>query len=71
MLSVFKGVVDNRPSPVPPGQSKEKYLDDNYQNLPGGAAYSWYQSIMIIEVSQETPPATFEQAVRNNGKKGE
>jgi hypothetical protein len=70
MLSVFKAVVDTRPSPVPPGQSKEKYLDDNYQNLPGGAAYSWYQSIMIVEVSQETPPATFEQAVRNNGKKG-
>jgi hypothetical protein len=68
MLSVFKAVVDHGPSPVPPGQAKEKYLNDNYQKLPGGQAYSWYQSIMIIEVSQEMPPVTFEQAVKHSGK---
>jgi hypothetical protein len=68
MLSVFKSVVENSPSPVPPGEPKEKYLNDNYQKLPGGQAYSWYQSIMIIEVSEELPPATFEQAVQNSGK---
>jgi hypothetical protein len=67
MLSVFSGVVGNSPSPVPPGQSKEKYLNDNYQKLPGGQAYSWYQSIMIIEVSQEIP-VSFEEAVKNSGK---
>ena len=61
-------MVDNSPSPVPPGQPKEKYLNDNYQKLPGGQAYSWYQSIMIIEVSHELPPITFEEAVKNSGK---
>lgn len=66
MLGVFKGVVENSPSPVPPGQAKEKYLNDNYQKLPGGQAYSWYQSIMIIEVSQEIP-VSFEEAVKNSG----
>lgn len=69
MLGVFNGVLAHQPSPVPSGQSKEKYLNDNYQNLPGGQAYSWYQSIMIVEVSQETPPETFAQAVRNAGKR--
>lgn len=67
MLGVFKEVVQNSPSPVPSGQSKEKYLDDNYQKLPGGQAYSWYQSIMIVEVSQEIT-VSFEEAVKNSGK---
>ena len=66
MLGVFKGVVENSPSPVPSGQLKEKYLNDNYQKLPGGKAYSWYQSIMIVEVSQEIP-VSFEKAVKNSG----
>ena len=66
MLGVFKGVVEHSPSPVPSGQLKEKYLNDNYQKLPGGQAYSWYQSIMIIEVSQEIP-VSFEEAVKNSG----
>jgi hypothetical protein len=38
MLSVFKGLLAHSPSPVPPGQAKEKYLNDNYQKLPGGQA---------------------------------
>jgi len=67
MLGVFKGVVENSPSPVPSGQLKEKYLNDNYQKLPGGQAYSWYQSIMVVEVSQEIP-VSFEEAVKNSGK---
>jgi hypothetical protein len=69
MLKVFQAVVAHQPSPVPPGLAKEKYLDDNYQHLPGGAAYSWYQSIMVVEVSEETPPETFEQAVKKGGTK--
>jgi hypothetical protein len=63
MLGVFQAVVTNRPSPVPAGISKEQYLKDNYNNLPGGDAYSWYQSIMIVEVSKEKPVLTFQQAV--------
>ena len=68
MLSVFNGVLEHQPSPVPPGQPKEKYLNENYQHLPGGPAYSWYQSIMIVEVSRETPAESFEQAVKSAGK---
>jgi len=68
MLNVFQGVVDHSPSPVPPGIPKEKYLDDNYQKLPGGNAYTWYQSIMIVEISQEKPLETFKQAIKMAGK---
>jgi len=68
MLGVFQGVLDHRPSPVPPGVPKEKYLDDNYQKLPGGDAYTWYQSIMIVEVSKENPFETFKQAIQLAGK---
>ncbi|WP_461453226.1 hypothetical protein [Mucilaginibacter sp.] len=68
MLSVFQGVVDHVPSPVPAGFAKEKYLDDNYQKLPGGNAYTWYQSIMIVEVSKEKPFETFKQAIALAGK---
>jgi hypothetical protein len=67
MLLVFNNVVNNTPSPVPAGEPKEKYLNDNYQKLPGGTAYSWYQSIMIVEVSKE-PFETFKQAVELAGK---
>jgi hypothetical protein len=67
MVSVFQGMVDHTPSPVPAGQEKEKYLNDNYQNLPGGRAYSWYQSIMNVEVSHEKPFETFKQAIQNAG----
>jgi hypothetical protein len=68
MLSVFQGVVDHSPSPVPAGQEKAKYLDDNYQKLPGGSAYTWYQAIMIVEVGKEKPFETFKQAVVLAGK---
>ena len=68
MLSVFKGVLAHRPSPVPAGVSKESYFNEHYNNLPGGPAYSWYQSVMIVEVSEETPALSFAQAVRSGGK---
>jgi hypothetical protein len=68
MLLVFNDVLKNTPNPVPAGQQKEKYLNDNYQKLPGGSAYTWYQSIIIVEVSKEVPFETFKQAVENSGK---
>ena len=66
-VGVFQGVVDRRPSPVPAGKSKEDYLNENYQKLPGGQDYSWYQSIMNVEVSHEQPFETFRQAIQNAG----
>jgi hypothetical protein len=68
IVKVFTGVVDHMPSPVPAGHDKEKYLNENYQKLPGGAAYSWYQSIMNVEIGKEKPFETFKQAVVNAGK---
>jgi hypothetical protein len=68
MLGVFQGVIAHHPSPVPAGVSKEQFLKDNYDKLPGGADYSWYQSIMIIEVSKENPFETFKQAIQLAGK---
>jgi hypothetical protein len=68
MLKFFNGVIEHSPSPVPPGQDKAQYLKDNYQKLPGGAAYTWYQSIMIVEVSKEHPFETFRQVVQNAGR---
>lgn len=67
MVSVFQGMIDHVPSPVPAGREKEKYLNDNYQNLPGGQSYSWYQSIMNVEVNHERPFETFRQAVQHAG----
>ncbi len=68
MVGIFQGFVDHMPSPVPAGQSKEQYLNDNYQKLPGGDSYSWYQSIMNVEVSKEQPFESFKQAVQYAGK---
>jgi len=68
MLKFFNGVIEHSPSPVPAGQDKAQYLKDNYQKLPGGAAYTWYQSIMIVEVGKEHPFETFRQVVQNAGK---
>jgi hypothetical protein len=69
MLNIFSNVIEHRPSPVPAGISKEKYLKDNYNKLPGGAAYSWYQSIMNVEIGKEKPFETFKQAVAMAGKR--
>lgn len=68
MLKFFNGVTEHFPSPVPAGQDKAQYLKDNYQKLPGGAAYTWYQAIMIVEVSKEQPFESFKQAVQLGGK---
>ena len=68
ILNYFSGVVTDTQSPVPAGITKEEYLKENYDKLPGGHAYSWYQSIMIVEVSKEKPFETFKQAVELAGK---
>jgi hypothetical protein len=70
VLGIFKGVVDHSPNPVPTGQSKEHYLEEIYNdpNKLSGPIYSWYQSIMIVEISNETPVETFKQSVDLAGK---
>ena len=56
------------PSPVPTGISKEKYLNDNYDKLPGGSAYIWYQATMIVDGYNEMPVLSFKQAIANGGE---
>lgn len=68
-LQTFQRMVKTIPNPVPDGQSKETYLNNNYDKLPGASAYSWYQATMIVEVSHEQPVITFKQAIQNAGKK--
>lgn len=68
MVRYFQGALEHNASPVPAGVSKEQYLKDNYDKLPGGSAYTWYQAIMIVEVNKEKPFETFEQAIKLAGK---
>ena len=67
-LKTFQHMVNTFPNPVPDGQSKETYLNNNYDKLPGASAYTWYQATMIVEVSNEQPAITFKQAIQNEGK---
>ena len=50
MINLSVGL--NKSGP-PAGQSKEKYLNDNYEKLPGASAYTWYQAIMIVDADKE------------------
>ena len=68
MVKRFQFRVNNTPSPVPAGQSKEKYLNDNYDKLPGASAYTWYQAIMIVDADKERPVVTFKTAIERAGK---
>jgi len=68
MLRYFKAALLHNASPVPPGQSKEQYLKNNYDKLPGGSAYTWYQAMMIVEVSKEKPFESFKQAIQLSGR---
>jgi hypothetical protein len=70
VLGIFKGIVDHSPNPVPAGQTKEHYLEEIYNdpNTLSGPIYSWYQSTMIVEISEEAPVETFKQAIDHAGK---
>ena len=54
-------------SPVPATESKIDYLNNNYDKLPGGQAYTWYQASMIVDGCKETPTLTFQQAIQRSG----
>jgi hypothetical protein len=63
----YQGYLNTIPNPVPAGEDKEKYLDENYDKMPGAAAYTWYQSTMIIDALNETPAPTFKQIIERAG----
>ncbi|MDQ2720661.1 MAG: hypothetical protein M3Z26_13010 [Bacteroidota bacterium] len=66
-LNVFKGFIAHIPSPVPAGQSKRDFLNSNYNKLPGGPAYTWFQSEMIVDAYNEKPILSFKQAITDSG----
>ncbi len=66
-LIVFQNFIKNFPSPVPAGQSKRDYLNNNYNRLPGGPAYIWFQSEMIVDAYNEQPTLSFKEAIAHSG----
>jgi len=67
MLIRFQNNIKNIPNPAPAGEQKEKYLNENYQKLPGGPAYIWYQATMIVDANNEKPIVSFRQAIDRAG----
>jgi hypothetical protein len=57
-------VIGSLPNPVPEGESKEKYFNENYEKLAGTPGYIWYQYDMVINVEAEKPLPSFQQALR-------
>jgi len=63
MMSLFHGVLDHAPSPVPAGQDAEAYFDRNYETLGPSPAYPWFQSHMGVALEEEKPAPTFAEAL--------
>jgi hypothetical protein len=55
VMSLFHGVLDHAPSPVPSGQDVEAYFNKNYETLGPGPAYPWFQSRMGVTLEEEKP----------------
>lgn len=60
----FRAIMALAPSPVPAGESKEKFFNANYEKLAGTPAYTWYQSSMVVEVCDETAAPGFRQTLQ-------
>jgi hypothetical protein len=66
-VNKFQNFLKSFPSPVPAGQSKRDFLNNNYDKLPGGPAYTWFQAEMIVDAYNEEPILTFKEAIKNSG----
>jgi hypothetical protein len=64
----FENYVKLMPNPVPQGQDKKQYLNDNYGQLPV-QAYIWYQATMILDGYNEMPIASFKESIARSGNK--
>ena len=56
------------PNPVPPGQDKQKFLNENYGKLPV-TSYIWFQATMIVDGYNEIPIHTFKESITLGGDK--
>ena len=63
MMSLFHGVLDHTPSPVPSGESVEAYFNKNYETLGPSPAYPWFQSRMAVTLEEEKPAPSFSMAL--------
>jgi hypothetical protein len=59
----FTRILAGAPNPVPAGQSPEQFFNDNYSTLAHSAGYIWFQARMVTDVSAETPPPSFADAL--------
>ena len=64
----FEDYLKFMPNPVPAGEDKKKYLNENYGKLPV-PVYIWYQATMIVDGYSETPVATFKQSISRAGNR--
>jgi len=68
MVTLFHRVVDNLPSPLPPGAAIEPYFNENYQMLGPSPDYPWFQARMIITLAGETPTPNFAEVLLGVGQ---
>jgi hypothetical protein len=51
--------------PVPAGQTKEKFFNENYEQLAPTPAYRWFQYSMVLSVQAEKPLPSFKQTLQS------
>lgn len=66
-LAGYQQLLKVLPSPVPVGALKVEFLNSNYDKLPSGQGYTWYQASMIVDGCNESPAPTFRQAIERSG----
>jgi hypothetical protein len=64
----FENYLKAIPDPVPDGQNKQAYLNENYGKLPI-PVYIWYQATMIVDGYNEKPIASFRESISRAGNK--
>jgi hypothetical protein len=50
---------------VPAGQTKEKFFNENYEQLAPTPAYRWFQYSMVLSVQAEKPLPSFKQTLQS------
>jgi hypothetical protein len=63
MMTLFHGVLDRTPSPVPAGETVEAYFDKNYEKLGPSPAYPWFQSHMGVTLEEERPAPKLDEVL--------
>jgi hypothetical protein len=61
MATLYPGM----PDPVPEGQVKERFFNENYDKLGPTPAYRWFQYSMVLSVQAERPLPSLQQTLRN------